>query len=127
MVYITAVVSRRLRRHIQFDEVDDLAGQPATQIADDLAGDADRDQAQRHRTEYLAFTGPGDLDVGEFPCERGISGILGVNESHALFEVQRIDHITLALMQIHRARVHRSGGLAGIRRSPATVRFRSPR
>ena len=47
----------------------------------------------------------GHRDVGELPGERRVAGILGVHESHAVLEIERVDHVRLALVQIHRARM----------------------
>ena len=116
-VYITAMVSRVCGGRVQFDEVDHLTVESTAQVAHDLVGHADRDQTQGDRPERTALAGPGDRDVGEFTCERGVSGVFGMYEGHAFVEVQRVDDVTLALMQVHRAWMHRCGRLSRARRS----------
>ena len=71
----------------------------------------------------LSLALPGDDDVGQFAGERRVSGVLGVHERDAVLEIERVDDIALALMQIDRARVHRRRGLADARaaQQPAGV------
>ncbi len=53
----------------------------------------------------------GDLDIGQRPRESRVPGIFGVDERDSVLEVQGIDHVAIALMQIHRPGVDRRGCL----------------
>ena len=58
---------------------------------------------------------PGDDDVGDVARRRRVAGILRPYERDAVLEVQRVDQVTLALVQVDRAGVHRRGRLARAR------------
>ena len=98
-------------RHVQLDEVDHLAGKAPAQVADHLVGDPDRHQTQGYRTESQSLAAAGDGDVGDFARERRIAGILGVHERDSVLEIQRIDDVALALVQVHRPRMDGGRGL----------------
>ena len=59
----------------------------------------------------VSLARPGDDDVGQFTGDRGVSGVAGVYEGDAVLEIERVDDVAFALMQVDRARVHRRGRL----------------
>jgi hypothetical protein len=85
-------------RHIEFDEVDDLAAEEAAQVTGHGVGDTHGDKPNRHGAVGLSLAGSCDCDVGDFAGERGVSGIRRVDECDTVFEVQRVDDVGLALM-----------------------------
>ena len=106
-----------LLRHVEVDEVDHLTGWAATQVADDPAGHRYRNQSQGHRAVVGSLAGTRDGDIGDCPGIGRVPGILGVDERNSVIDIERVHHVTLSLVQIHRTRVHGSWGLAGLRAS----------
>ncbi|CKR87151.1 Uncharacterised protein [Mycobacterium tuberculosis] len=98
-------------RHVQLHEVQHLPGQLAAQVADDVIGDSHRHQTQSNGPEDQPLAGAGDRDVGDLSRERGIAGILGVHEADSVLEIQRVNDVGLALVQVHRAWVRCGRGL----------------
>lgn len=76
-----------------------------------MIGDSHRHQTQSNGPEDQPLAGAGDRDVGDLSRERGIAGILGVHEGDSVLEIQRVNDVGLALVQVHRAWVRCGRGL----------------
>src|SRR6185312_1724344 len=70
--------------------------------------DSHRDRARR-----VPLAGTRHGDVGQLPRRGRVARIVGPDEGDAVLEVERVDHVALALVQVDGAGMDRRRSLAG--------------
>src|SRR4051812_27352596 len=88
-------------REVQGLLADDLAGLGAAHlVGDDLLGDFDGAEVQGCLAPGLGFLSVEDSDVGEVAGRGGVVGFGGGDQGDGVLEVEEIDQVGLALVQV---------------------------
>ena len=100
--------------HVEFDGIENLAREEASEIADNLMSDVHLHQCDSYLAVVDGFVHRGDRDVGDL-ASRGVPlGLLRVDQCETGIEIEFVDHERLTLVNVNGPRVGGGGSAAAV-------------